>query len=1130
MREVEAELDDAVEQSYPYQFLTDVRAASGLWVGMMSAGAEQSPSRPSRDETLDPARILDPSDEQLRRRLEQVSPAAGRHFVGMCQAVAEQEHRLTSVAEAFHNAREMLSALSQVLMTVSLLRVEQQHGTSAAADIQLDSGQNIRTLIVEQLGLSAHTEHTWARLQPHRHAHRQGLGQPRAMSEILVKETRNAASIAEELVSAYERNIDVVLTELHRLRTAPADAATIERLSHFVPPNHEAARDLLDELEDPEWWPHLRKRKFFDDVPGPVSHAVHPRWAQTRYLARIAATVKAPGDFADLLIQIGHRTSNVRVHEDLLRAAAKLPPPHASRVLQAELSWPLTEMHLRVARLAGEPEIIRYPAWRAGLLAHVAFHADATTQAALDAHDALRSLLRVEDLSDETERADYDTAEMDGAALADVLLHLRVHADLPTRMQLCALLTRNVTEISEHIATSTVDEPLEDLIPTMTGTSIDTVFRWYVDEDDLTDRSQLVLSEWPNSSGETPLEGLLTGLAGVLVDLDAAGIDVTQMLSSAPDRARIGLMDRVLLTAVAWAESPSPTLVHAALEDPRRGQVFTTRLPYVAALSRHWSTLPAALTSRIRATLLQHDDPVHAFIASAALVGVGLPDLDEESYLRQATELFPRPRTMMALVRGTLDLFADEHAPQVPSAHREEPPADPPVGSRAHAEELLGRSDPLSEEDWRLLLRVLSSSPRSPRRDLLANRRTLTAWLHLAQQQLRAGHWPPTRLVRPLMRRMLREEFSWTSAVDTSTRPTIGHDAVSATQFYPQAQAFLLRLEIAGKAAPISDRHRDRFLTILRKELRSRSPQRSMFLTLVGFMLPTVHDAQSALWRGLFRPWLDEVMNAASGDGSTRAEAVREIAAVYSGLTVRTHPIRPAFVTETRDLYQWVITHLKELELPGNISPSPVVTHAFLTLLGEAADDLLPGPATVLLLQHAPPLLQLGTLRRFGALGELPEGIARQVRSLWDAVLAHVHAHPEHPEVLASISTWAANPVFSRSLGASWVLTHLEKVVHEHAVVDDCSTLLRALAEFVENDQTLVDQVAALALTLRRRGLVDTTDGRAATMLVHTLEQASNASSHLSELRAELTADRVIRPLSTVAGHTAPDPDTRHET
>ena len=621
MSEIEAELDDAVERMYPYMFLSDTRYVGGLFAGLMTVGREPSPAHPSRDGELDPAGVLDERQEQLRRRLEQISPAAGRHFVGMCQAVAERGQRVTSVPDAFHNAREMVSALDQVLFAIVEVRL-QQDSELQLPSVQQGQSESARAklrILVDVLGMSAETAAAREALELHRYAHRQGLRHPRDMSSELIDLAASTARVAEALVDLYEGHVTTIHEEAARLVGASASASAMKRFARLVPPNHEVSGWLLDRLAVPEWWLHLNKSHFFDDVPAPDG-LVHPRWPQSRYLARIASDVRSPADFARLLIQIGSRTRNVRVHEDLVRAATKLPAAAAAAVLRAESTWPLTGMHERVARLVGEPEIVRYPTWLAGLMAHVAFHPDSVADEAATALDALQSFLAMrvrEDSGDDV--VSLEAMQIDDRALVYVLLHLRAHCTVEAKIKIAQQLASDVLTLSDQIARATValDVPLF-------SQTVPEVIRWYLDDPTRSDRSHLILPEWPEATGDDALSGLgelLSGLVGFLIDLHASGVDQSRT-RTAPCRGpsrRVGLMDRVWLAALAYTDRSWSTLAKELLQDERLASSATTRSAYVAALQRQWELLDARMQKSVREVAMAAAEPGPAgtLVASA---------------------------------------------------------------------------------------------------------------------------------------------------------------------------------------------------------------------------------------------------------------------------------------------------------------------------------------------------------------------------------------------------------------------------------------------------------------------------------------------------------------------------------
>ena len=246
-------------------------------------------------------------------------------------------------------------------------------------------------------------------------------------------------------------------------------------------------------------------------------------------------------------------------------------------------------------------------------------------------------------------------------------------------------------------------------------------------------------------------------------------------------------------------------------------------------------------------------------------------------------------------------------------------------------------------------------------------------------------------------------------------------------------------------------------------------------------------------------------------------DAIHDLAAAYSGLTVRTSLIAYDFFVDIQDVLQWVFTHLHDLHLPGNITPSPVITSTFGMLIAEASDGGLPGPLSEMLLTDAPLMVQVGVLRRFALLGRVEDDdLVEQVRSLWGKVLSQQDL-PAHEELIAVIGTWAANPAFTRSLGIGWVLDQLELVIDSSGVVDGPGVVLEGLAELFEDAPYLAERVTSIVLRVRRRGLLNAGDGDSVQHLLAVLETVAEQPADFAQLRSELVADRVIGPLSRFA-------------
>src|SRR2546422_748033 len=94
-------------------------------------------------------------------------------------------------------------------------------------------------------------------------------------------------------------------------------------------------RYFFDRLENPLWIEPLAKRGYFKNPPAPLRDEVkgtvsHPRWPDSRFLARMAALPEAQETVATIALQIPG-TENTTVHEDLADLALALPPAMAAK-------------------------------------------------------------------------------------------------------------------------------------------------------------------------------------------------------------------------------------------------------------------------------------------------------------------------------------------------------------------------------------------------------------------------------------------------------------------------------------------------------------------------------------------------------------------------------------------------------------------------------------------------------------------------------------------------------------------------------------------------------------------------------------------------------------------------------
>ena len=107
-------------------------------------------------------------------------------------------------------------------------------------------------------------------------------------------------------------------------------------------PHPEQQRYFFERLENPEWIEPLRKARFFDQLPTPVreeNSIGYYLWPAGRYLSRMAKF--KPDLVADIMAKFP-ATDNPFVVQDILTAAASMPPASALKLADAVARTPLS--------------------------------------------------------------------------------------------------------------------------------------------------------------------------------------------------------------------------------------------------------------------------------------------------------------------------------------------------------------------------------------------------------------------------------------------------------------------------------------------------------------------------------------------------------------------------------------------------------------------------------------------------------------------------------------------------------------------------------------------------------------------------------------------------------------------
>jgi hypothetical protein len=134
------------------------------------------------------------------------------------------------------------------------------------------------------------------------------------------------------------------LDDVRKLRQAIKNASDVEY--------------VFSKFQSPKWIPLLAKEGFFSSPYEPEPQAngmLFPAWPPSRFLARLAAEHQSREDqeaMVTVALEIP-KTSNVRVHLDLVETALGLDPDLASRLAPLAAEWLRSPYHLGLPRAAG---------------------------------------------------------------------------------------------------------------------------------------------------------------------------------------------------------------------------------------------------------------------------------------------------------------------------------------------------------------------------------------------------------------------------------------------------------------------------------------------------------------------------------------------------------------------------------------------------------------------------------------------------------------------------------------------------------------------------------------------------------------------------------------------------------
>lgn len=1111
--------DDEIERSHFGGFLASGSTVGALFASVLRVGAAAPSATPPKQREFDVANVLSEDQEQQRRRLEQVAPAAARHYVAMLQSIAEQDRRLTPVGDAFHNAREMLSAMVEITLPIAhlLAASDENHAAETQSEPRRLNDKEKQRLLVRYLDLPPTIQSMWSKLNLHKFAHRHGLGVPRSMTPELVEKARDVCQVTMALLTSYEQNFQLVLNKINELRTSSPTTDAANQLADLIPRNLACMALFFNELVDPEWWPLLAGQELFNAPPDPTDPFVHPPWPQSRYLARIAHLVKDVQGFTRLLTGIGDDTTNVRVHEDVVRAAFRLDQANAARVCDAAEAWLDQGMHRVIARLDG-CGLVRYPAWYGQLLLRLAATPDGNWERSEIACARLVRLLDIEfDPADGTIRPRI----LDDESLYPMSRHLRIYTPRHAHKTLFIILATNAGQLSRKLADDLAagrhDDSLDDSPDE--HPALKAFFDWYNCELDsfpsTTDGSHLLARNPWEGALSTSDSAVVADLLAALVDLGSdvveqeqdAWLEILDELTS--DYPEVGLQQRALLMLLARPDAPRDHVL-AALRNRDFIRSATVRLEYRNLLCHQWSRLAPDERILVREEI----DNVDEGDATAALLACIDDSAEPASAARHDTSLVG---AYLAEISPQQLVSAYEPAPyQLPFVPR---PPEMPEAIRLsirRAEELTQSPDQALTQDWDEGISALRSRPttrtlRGNDHPLLPTVQHAMTWLRALRELLSNDQLPTQVQLKRLVRVLASRRFDWPQDRTSCDVDQLGHELVDQACRTPAGQAALLAVTVlrVHDTATVPRRTLDRLISRVGSPVTVTGRHRAHAFALQGLCLPVIHAVRPAIARQLVSRVIDA--------DCEHDQPGFDLKTLFTGLLVGSAHSRPDFVVAYEPLYQ------RALNARGRDARWDWRDLARLiggVVISELIDGGEPGPATHILFDTASSAALLVGLRHLGGVDitaalrsdyHLRDGLRR----LWAWIHEWVASSEERSVVLAAFGSWLAPRGLAHGMDSEWAMSQLESCIAVTSRIDAPQDVLAGLCLVLDDSPDLAQRMVAFMSVLRERGLLGQKSRREVSALIEALEIHLPDDAAVRRLRGGLAADQLIGPLAT---------------
>jgi hypothetical protein len=312
---------------------------------------------------MQPYKFTYPQQNRICQRLiTLVGPGAATFYKDAC-FLMEMDTPLESTTHLVgHLLREVESSLRDVLEALSEPVVSDKNTNltkcpSCDHKFQyqkpLPSHKDEIHAILKALGVGneKNVAQLWLRLAGknskyglHSRAHRSDLAAPRTVDDEFKTFWRQIQIVLDGVLDGFEVCSALIREKLDvLLNKEKPDKQDIKFLRLNTPNSHFAIGYFFENLKHPEWLQPLRKEGFFNNPPGiefgPEGKTFRiPIWSQSSYLIEVSdREPKIVLEISKQLFDLG--SDNVRIYENLTKAALKMPSEYAAQFAEQVIPW-----------------------------------------------------------------------------------------------------------------------------------------------------------------------------------------------------------------------------------------------------------------------------------------------------------------------------------------------------------------------------------------------------------------------------------------------------------------------------------------------------------------------------------------------------------------------------------------------------------------------------------------------------------------------------------------------------------------------------------------------------------------------------------------------------------------------